>query len=98
MYSKGRKKGTVRFVLKPDGGAHKVAVAGDFSDWKPVPLGKGKSGAFVRHVPVSQETFEYKFIVDGQWMKDPDNSRWAKNPFGTFNSVAPVDEDAALSL
>jgi len=98
MYSKGRKKGTVRFALEPKVGADEVAVAGDFNNWEPVPLRKGEGGVFVRHVPISQKTFEYKFIVDGRWVKDPDNSHWAKNAFGTFNSVAPEDVDAALKL
>lgn len=98
MYGKGRKKGMVRFALKPIDGAEKVAVAGDFSNWQAVPLRKGKGGIFARHVPVAQKSFEYKFIVDGRWVKDPDNSHWAKNAFGTFNSVALEGGDAARKV
>jgi len=98
MYEKGHKKGIVRFAIKPHDGANAVAVAGDFSDWRPVPLWRDKGGVFVRRVPVSQETFEYKFVVDGQWINDPDNIHYAKNPFGTFNSIAPGEVDAVMRL
>jgi hypothetical protein len=30
---------------------------------------------------------EYKFLVGQQWITDPDNSEWARNPYGTMNSV-----------
>ena len=87
MYEKGRTKGTVRFALRVDAGARAVEVAGDFNDWEPIAMIKRKDGTFVRHVPVGLESFEYKFLVDGQWIKDPDHSRWAANCSGSFNSV-----------
>ena len=90
MYEKGRRMGTVRFALRTDGGAGAVAVAGDFNDWEPVAMKKQKVGMFVRHVPVGVETFEYKFLVDGRWINDPDHSTWAANRFGTVNSVGRI--------
>lgn len=90
MYTKARKKGTVRFVIKPGGGAKKVDLAGCFSGWKPVPMQRQKDGTFAKVVSLPAGTYEYKFIVDGQWRGDPDHSNWAMNPFGTLNSVAQV--------
>lgn len=90
MYDKGRKKGTVRFSVKPLGGAKKVSIAGDFNDWQPAPLRKSKD-EFALTLPVAGGTHEYKFLVDGQWIVDPDNSAWALNPYGTLNSVAQID-------
>ena len=29
----------------------------------------------------------YKFVIDGQWIKDPANELWEQNEFGTGNSI-----------
>ena len=91
MFGKGGKKGTVRFTVRPDGGARKVQLAGSFNDWKPVAMRKQKDGAFAFLATIPPGTYEYKFIVDGQWVVDPDNSAWALNPYGAMNSVANVE-------
>lgn len=91
MVSKGQKKGTVKFILTPGNQANEVCVAGTFSQWKPTPLKKQKNGSFAGTVSVDGGPHEYKFVVDGQWVVDPDNSRWALNPFGTLNSVLQAD-------
>jgi 1,4-alpha-glucan branching enzyme len=91
MYSRGKKKGVVRFAVKPRGSPGKVLVAGDFNGWRPAPMRKQKDGTFVRNAVVATETFEYKFIIDGQWTTDPDNSDWTLNPYGTFNSAARLE-------
>lgn len=87
MYQKGQRKGTVRFMLRVDGSPRAVEVAGDFSGWKPLAMKKCPDGTFARDVTVAPGTFEYKFLVDGQWIKDPDHSRWAANGLGDVNSV-----------
>jgi type 1 glutamine amidotransferase len=38
-------------------------------------------------------TFEYKFLVDGQWVADPRNERVCLNSFGTTNSIVRVVEN-----
>ena len=90
MYTKMQKKGTVRFAIRPGGEAKKVELAGCFSGWKPLPMQPQKDGTFVKVMPLPAGTYEYKFIVDGQWRGDPDHSNWAMNPFGTLNSVAQI--------
>ena len=91
MFEKGKKKGTLRFALKPKKGTKTVAVAGDFNGWKPQAMRKGKTGEFVAVVDANSGAHEYKFIVDGDWLTDPDNSSWSMNPYGTMNSVARVE-------
>ena len=91
MYDKGRKKGTVRFAVRPGDDARDVSVVGDFSDWRPVAMKKQKDGTFVRNVPVARGTFEYKFIVDGRWVTDADRSQWSVSPLGTVNSVGTLE-------
>ena len=90
MFTRGQKNGTIQFTLKPGNGTKKVQVAGDFTDWRPVDMRKQKTGSFAATVPVPPGAHEYKFILDGQWVVDPDNNAWACNPFGTLNSVAKL--------
>ena len=90
MVTPGRKKGTVRFAVTPGDGARKVAVAADFTSWKPVPMKKQKDGTFVTILPVSSTSCEYKFIIDDQWVADPDNENRVMNPYGTLNSFAQL--------
>ena len=90
MYGKGRKKGTVRIAYQA-GNAKSVGVAGSFSNWDIVRLRKQKDGSFVANVAVAPGSYEYKFIVDGDWQVDPDNSAWALNPYGTLNSLMVVE-------
>ena len=90
MISKGRNKGSVRFAFTQDG-AGKVQLAGDFNRWAPAAMRKQKDGSFTTTLDLRPGTYEYKFVVDGQWTVDPDNSAWALNPHGTLNSVVVVD-------
>ena len=88
MVTKGRKKGTMRFAVKPEKAAASVMLAGDFNDWKPLAMRRQKDGTFVAIVALSSGSHEYKFIFDDQWRTDPDHNTWALNPYGTLNSVA----------
>ena len=91
MYTKGQKKGAVRFGLTR-GDAKKALLAGNFNDWIGQPMRKQKDGSFTLVVELPAGVYEYKFIVDGQWIVDPDTNTWAMNKFGTFNSVAQIAE------
>lgn len=90
MVGSGKKKGTVRFSLNRRGTVTRVAVAGDFSEWRPRQLRKGADG-FSLSLVLPPGTYQYKFIVDGEWIIDPDNNQWALSPIGTMNSVVEVD-------
>ena len=91
MISKGKTKGTVRFAFKPARGGKKVELAGEFNNWMPSTMRKQKDGRFVSNIKLPPGTYEYKFIVDGQWIVDPDNGARALSTVGTINSVAQVD-------
>ena len=74
--------------VQPDGDAGAVCIAGDFNGWKPEAMRRQKDGSFVRIVPLDRGSYEYKFLMDGDWTPDPDHRDWALNPHGTVNSVA----------
>ena len=79
-------------ILRP--GAHEVFVAGSFNGWKPEPtrlLDKG-SGRWVRDLTINPGRYEYLFVVDGQWLPDPNAKESVANPFGGRNSVLVVAE------
>ena len=66
-----------------------VFLAGDFSDWKPVPMERSGNG-FSAVVELSPGEHQYKFIVDGEWQSDPNAPEAVPNGFGTVNSVVRV--------
>ena len=91
MFSKGHKKNTIRFAVRPEPDVRRVSIAGDFTGWKPKPMRKQKDGTYVAQVPLAVGSYEYKYLFDDQWVVDPDSEMWAANPYGTVNSLAMVE-------
>jgi hypothetical protein len=80
------------FRLSGYDNAHKVYLAGDFNNWTPDALLMKRSGEdWIFHIHLSIGKHLYKFIVDGQWIKDPGNQLWEENEFGTDNSVIWIE-------
>jgi hypothetical protein len=79
-----------RFVYTDDD-ADSVAVAGDFSQWRPIPLSphtvNGKT-VWTGLVPVSRGEHEYQFVIDGEkWVTDPLAPVKEEDGFGAKNAV-----------
>jgi 1,4-alpha-glucan branching enzyme len=75
----------------PDHDVQQVAVAGDFSDREPIQMRRLKDGTYRETVDLHDgNSAEYKFLVDGQWIADPDNAECRPNPFGSCNSVVEI--------
>ena len=53
--------------------AKDVFVAGTFNDWDPQarPLKVDKKGNWKTWMSLMPGTYEYRFIVNGQWQEDP---------------------------
>ncbi|MBI1342178.1 MAG: hypothetical protein GC171_04485 [Terrimonas sp.] len=76
------------FHLKGFQDKHEIFLAGDFNDWKPYTLKLTRRGdEWVCDVHLSPGKHLYKFIVDGEWIRDPDNKLWEQNEYNTGNSV-----------
>jgi len=76
------------FHLKDHGDAKSVFLAGDFNTWSPNGYVMKKEGdGWVMQVHLSPGKHLYKFVVDGQWIRDPENELWEQNEFDTENSV-----------
>ncbi|MFC1567241.1 glycogen-binding domain-containing protein [Thermodesulfobacteriota bacterium] len=82
------KRRKVRFSLQADN-AEKVILMGDFNDWNPKkhPMKRDKNGVWYKDVILFPGTYEYKFLVDGAWRRDPANELLRLNSFGTYNNV-----------
>lgn len=80
----------VEFRLnKPE--ARQVVLAGSFNGWdlKRTPLRKEQDG-WRTTLWLPPGRYEYKFVVDGEWLADPHEQDSAPNEFGGTNSVVSV--------
>ena len=71
-----------------------ISVAGTFNDWHPeaahmICLGDGH---WITALTLSPGTYQYRLVVDGEWICDPAAVETAPNPFGGLNSVLRVPE------
>jgi len=87
----------LRFVA-PE--AKKVEVAGTFNGWRPeyTPLQHGHEGEWTVRLMLPSGQYEYRFVVDGHWVDDPEAAPQVANPFGGFNSVVKVDLDVTTEF
>jgi len=70
-----------------------IGIAGTFNDWRPdaTPLVSLGDGRWIKELVLPAGTYEYRFVVDGEWMPDPHAEATVPNPFGGANSVLQVD-------
>jgi len=79
-------------LVRPE--AKQVCVAGSFNGWKPekTPLMHLGNGHWVGDLTIKPGRHEYLFVVDGQWLPDPNAKESVQNPFGGRNSILTVSE------
>jgi 1,4-alpha-glucan branching enzyme len=77
-------------LTSPD--AKEVILMGDFNQWNPKvhPMKKNKTGVWEKVTLLFPGTYEYRFMVDGQWENDPNNAQTRTNQFGTKNNFIVV--------
>ena len=77
-------------ILAPK--AKHVLLSGNFNNWSSNsdPMKRNRGGTWIKIKQLPKGTYEYKFIVDGQWLIDPDNYDTVQNQHGTTNSVIVV--------
>jgi 1,4-alpha-glucan branching enzyme len=92
---KSRKKllSTEFVIMAPE--AQKVFLTGDFNNWNPseFSMRKFKNGGCKKKVKLKPGRYEYQFIVEGNWLTDPENLECCATPFGTENSVINVIDE-----
>ena len=81
-------KGNTTFRLQGYADAVVVALAGTFNNWDQSQLVCGREdGAWVCRVDLEPGEYAYKFIVDGNWVLDPDNPNTTEDEAGNTNNV-----------
>lgn len=72
--------------------ASTVCVAGTFNDWhaQTKPLLSMGNGRWMNDTVLPVGTYEYRLVVDGIWITDPQALETVPNPFGGRNSILRV--------
>ncbi len=87
-------KSQVTFIFHPAGdGCQRVEVAGSFNNWQPDigKMARQKDGTYRKRLQLDPGEYRYRFLVDGQWVTDPEAERLVPNPFGSMDSMLTVD-------
>lgn len=74
-------------------GAEQVCICGDFNGWQPDGLrlvGDADGGLWIKKLNLPPGRYEYKFLVDGEWVHDSNARENVPNRFGSLNSVIKV--------
>jgi|SRR5580692_7118345 1,4-alpha-glucan branching enzyme len=73
--------------------AKSVSVAGTFNNWQPEAktLHPSIAGKWLKETILKPGVYEYCFIVDGQWLPDPQAKETVANPFGGRNSILKIE-------
>jgi 1,4-alpha-glucan branching enzyme len=85
------KKKRVEFNLQaPE--AKKVLLLGSFTNWteKPDAMKKNPDGTWKKSMLLDPGTYEYKFMVDGEWIFNPDQPHVRNMAYGAENNVIKV--------
>jgi len=82
------KEVTFRYYSKA---ASTVQLAGGMTEWgtNPIPMTE-TDNIFETTVELTPGSYQYKFIVDGSWIIDPENEKVFTEPSGNQNSLAIV--------
>ena len=83
----------IEFKIKaPD--ATNAYLAGEFNEWSEtaLPMTKQADGEWTASIALKTGSYQYKFIVDGQWTPDPKNPEHTDDGYGGSNSVIQVPD------
>ena len=77
--------------------AESVCIAGTFNEWREnaTPMVPLQPGRWSKDLTLPPGAYEYRLVVDGQWITDPLARETAPNPFGSVNAVLQVGKSAA---
>jgi chromosome partitioning protein len=79
-----------------DASAGDVRIAGDFNGWVPdkgvrsMIESEGQVRVWTKVLNLEPGTYQYRYIVDGEWREDPSNPESTPGPAGQPNSILHV--------
>jgi chromosome partitioning protein len=83
-------------VRVKDSMAGDVRIAGDFNGWVPdrgvrsLIASEGQERVWTKVLTLEPGTYQYRYVVDGEWREDPTNPTSAPGPTGQPNSILHV--------
>lgn len=80
----------------PTAGDHAVGILAEFTNWAIIPL-ENVQGIYQKEFWLQPGLYQYKLIVDGTWMPDPENPELVSDAFGGCNSVINIQEESTLT-
>jgi 1,4-alpha-glucan branching enzyme len=85
----------VRFALAQPG-VESVYLAGTFNEWHPTatPMRNGVGEFWSVELELPAGVYEYRFLVNGDWVDDPQAAETAENPFGGRNAILRIGASA----
>jgi len=77
-----------------------VFIAGSFNDWRPggSKMTSNGDGKWQADLLLAPGEYEYRLVVDGVWMSDPNGAEERPNGYGGTNSVLRVSPLEASDL
>jgi cyclomaltodextrinase / maltogenic alpha-amylase / neopullulanase len=75
-----------------------IFLAGSFNDWndsKTKMTDPDNDGTYTVTLLLAPGSYQYKYVVDGNWQADPNNPEGSEDGFGGQNSVLNVDTSFA---
>jgi chromosome partitioning protein len=79
-----------------DPAANDVRIAGDFNGWVPdrgvrsLIEAEGQTRVWTKILSLPPGTYEYRYVVDGEWREDPENPEAVSSAVGGRNSLLIV--------
>jgi chromosome partitioning protein len=70
-----------------------VKIGGDFNNWNPTDdfhMERDEYGVWTKNISLKPGMYQYKFIVDGEWVEDHNNSSHISNAYGGNNSILKI--------
>ncbi|WP_338358378.1 hypothetical protein [Yeosuana marina] len=93
------KNGNTTFKLKGYKDAKEVILSGTFNRWDEHLFKMEKTNeGWELTLQLKPDEYEYRFIVDGSWMADPDNKDKVVNEFGEYNSHLNIKQQTTFNL
>ncbi|MEZ4647680.1 MAG: alpha-amylase family glycosyl hydrolase [Candidatus Eisenbacteria bacterium] len=80
-------------------GAKDVFLAGSFNSWSADSQrmsDEDHDGVWTTSLPLSPGTYQYKFVIDGNWKEDAAAASFVDDGFGGKNSVLEISQDGAI--
>ncbi|MFI5172841.1 MAG: glycogen-binding domain-containing protein [Chitinophagales bacterium] len=87
------------FLLKGFSEKKNVVVSGSFNNWNELELKMKRSAdGWKLDAYLGEGMYTYKFIVDGEWMLDPENKNVRDDGTGNFNNFIGLGDEIVFKL